>query len=334
MLLVQIPCLTGKSGVVSVMVTGELLASVGHLCTLDNKVIFFFFLRLQSSSSPRFKTSDRLLRYGTSTATPSSTGGYGGSYGGSYTLQHSQSLIRDPRLLLDYGGGEGGEGGGQRLLYEDSMSWSSSQHHSLSLSGSTGGGGFSPGGNRKRKTRKPSLPQELGSCGGVDREEGPMSGTLSEAVMNQARLAWEAQQVMKQRSSWDSAPGGGGSAGGCAQGGVSKDGYESDGAVPLPLPGPVVRAFSEDEALAQSDGHHGHYHWKRSTFDRLGFPQALLEKSLSVQTNLASPEPFLHPSQVYAVHTHTHTQYITTLQTLAFIFYVAVGLCVCPHAHT
>eukprot|EP00063_Salmo_salar_P049834 XP_014024669.1 PREDICTED: rho GTPase-activating protein 39-like isoform X3 [Salmo salar] len=251
----------------------------------------------QSSSSPRFKTSDRLLRYGTSTATPSSTGGYGGSYGGSYTLQHSQSLIRDPRLLLDYGGGEGGEGGGQRLLYEDSMSWSSSQHHSLSLSGSTGGGGFSPGGNRKRKTRKPSLPQELGSCGGVDREEGPMSGTLSEAVMNQARLAWEAQQVMKQRSSWDSAPGGGGSAGGCAQGGVSKDGYESDGAVPLPLPGPVVRAFSEDEALAQSDGHHGHYHWKRSTFDRLGFPRALLEKSLSVQTNLASPEPFLHPSQ-------------------------------------
>uniref|UniRef100_A0AAY5KZC1 Rho GTPase-activating protein 39 n=1 Tax=Esox lucius TaxID=8010 RepID=A0AAY5KZC1_ESOLU len=246
----------------------------------------------QSSSSPRFKTADRLLRYGTSTATPSSTGGYGGSYGGSYTLQHSQSLIRDPRLLLDYGGGEGGEG--QRLLYEDSMSWSSSQHHSLSLSGSTGGGGFSPSGNRKRKTRKPSLPQELGrGGGGVEREEGPMSGTLSEAVLNQARLAWEAQQVMKQRSSWDSAPGGGGT----AQGGGSKDGYESDGAVPLPLPGPVVRAFSEDEALAQSDGHHGHYHWKRSTFDRLGFPQALLEKSLSVQTNLASPEPFLHPSQ-------------------------------------
>ncbi|KAL1022691.1 hypothetical protein UPYG_G00031080 [Umbra pygmaea] len=248
----------------------------------------------QSSSSPRFKTADRLLRYGTSTATPSSTGGYGGSYGGSYTLQHSQSLIRDPRLLLDYGSGEGGEGGGQRLLYEDSMSWSSSQHHSLSLSGSTGAGGFSPGGNRKRKTRKPSL--ELGrggGGGGAERDEGPVSGTLSEAVLNQARLAWEAQQVMKQRSSWDSAPGPGGS----AQGGGSKDGYESDGAVPLPLPGPVVRAFSEDEALAQSDGHHGHYQWKRSTFDRLGFPQALLEKSLSVQTNLASPEPYLHPSQ-------------------------------------
>ncbi|XP_071011809.1 rho GTPase-activating protein 39-like [Oncorhynchus clarkii lewisi] len=256
----------------------------------------------QSSSSPRSKTADRLLHYGTSTATPSSMGGYGGSYGGSYTLQHSQSLIRDPRLLLDYGSEEGGEGGGQRLLYEDSMSWSSSQHHSLSLSGSAGGGGFSPGGNRKRKTRKPSLPQELGRCGGgggvgADWEEGPMSGTLSEAVLNQARLAWEAQQVMKQRSSWESAPGEGGSARGSNQGGGSKDGYESDGAVPLPLPGPVVRAFSEDEALAQSDGHHGHYHWKRSTFDRLGFPQALLEKSLSVQTNLASPEPFLHPSQ-------------------------------------
>ena len=62
----------------------------------------------------------------------------------------------------------------------------------------------------------------------------------------------------------------------------------------------MVRALSEDEALAQSDGHlhHHHHHWKRSTFDRLGFPQALLEKSLSVQTSLASPEPFLHPSQV------------------------------------
>ncbi|TKS74195.1 Rho GTPase-activating protein 39 [Collichthys lucidus] len=230
----------------------------------------------QSSSSPRFKTADRLLRYGT-------TGGYGGSYGGSYTLQHSQSLIRDPRLLLDYSG-EGGEGG-QRLLYEDSISWSSSQTHSLSSSSTGGPGAFSPGGNRKRKSRKPSLPQELARCGGL---EGELAGTASEAMLAQARLAWEAQQVMKQRSSWDSGQGGG-----TGQGGGSKDGYESDGAVPLPLPGPVVRAFSEDEALAQSDGHH----WKRSTFDRLGFPQALLEKSLSVQTNLASPEPYLHPSQ-------------------------------------
>ncbi|XP_029943508.1 LOW QUALITY PROTEIN: rho GTPase-activating protein 39 [Salarias fasciatus] len=194
----------------------------------------------QSSSSPRFKTADRLLQSYS-----------GGSYGGSYTLQHSQSLIRDPRLLLDYGG-EGGDGG-QRLLYEDSISWSSA--------------------NRKRKTRKPSLPQELARC-----RDGEPAGAAPDAVAAQARLAWEAQQVMRQRSSWDSG---------------GKDGYESDGAVPPPLPGPVVRAFSEDEALAQADGHH----WKRGAFDRLAFPQALLEKSLSVQTNLASPEPFLHPSQ-------------------------------------
>uniref|UniRef100_A0A665T6M7 Rho GTPase-activating protein 39 n=1 Tax=Echeneis naucrates TaxID=173247 RepID=A0A665T6M7_ECHNA len=181
----------------------------------------------QSSSSPRFKTADRLLRYGT-------TGGYGGSYGGSYTLQ---------------------------LLYEDSISWTSSQTHSLSSSSTGGSGAFSPGGNRKRKSRKPSLPQELARC--MD-SEGELTGTASEAMLAQARLAWEAQQVMKQRSSWDSGQGGG-----AAQSGSSKDGYESDGAVPLPLPGPVVRAFSEDEALAQSDSHH----WKRSTFDRLGFPQ-------------------------------------------------------------
>lgn len=218
----------------------------------------------QSSSSPRFKTADRLLRYGT-------TGGYGGSYGGSFTLQHSQSLIRDPRLLLDYSG-EGSES--QKLLYEDSISWSSSQTHTISSS-TPGSGPFSPGGNRKRKSRKPSLPQELVRCGAAEGD------TPSEAMLAQVRLAWEAQQVMKQRSSWDS-----------GQGGGSKDGYESDGAVPLPLPGPVVRAFSEDEGLAQTE-----HHWKRSTFDRLGFPQALLEKSLSVQTNLASPEPYLHPSQ-------------------------------------
>ncbi|XP_043984878.1 rho GTPase-activating protein 39 isoform X1 [Gambusia affinis] len=227
----------------------------------------------QSSSSPRFKTADRLQRYGTN-------GGFGGSFGGSYTLQHSQSLIRDPRQLLDYRG-EGGEGS-QRFIFEDSISWTSSQTHSLSSS-TAGPGGFSPSGNRKRKSRKPSLPQELGCCG---KEELP--GTGSEVMLAQARLAWEAQQVMKQRSSWDSGQGGG-----VTQCSSSKDGYESDGAVPLPLPGPVVRAFSEDEALAQGDGHH----WKRSTFDRLGFPQALLEKSLSVQTNLASPEPYLHPSQ-------------------------------------
>ncbi|XP_068599217.1 rho GTPase-activating protein 39 [Brachionichthys hirsutus] len=220
----------------------------------------------QSSSSPSFKTADHMLHYG-------------GSYGGSYTLQHSQSLIRDPRLLLDYSG-EDGEGG-QRLLYEDSMSWMSTQTRSLSSSSTGGTGTFSPGGSRKRKSRKPSLPQELARCGGLE-------GTASEAILAQARLAWEAQQVMKQRSSWDSGQGKG-----VAQSGSSKDGYESDGAVPLPLPGPVVRAFSEDEALALSDSHL----WKRSTFDRLGFHQALLEKSLSVQTNLASTEACLHPSQ-------------------------------------
>lgn len=217
----------------------------------------------QSTSSPRFRTADRLLRYGTS-------GGYGGSYGGSFTLQHSQSLIRDPRLLLDYSA----EGDAQKLLYEDSISWSTSQTHTMSST--IGSGPFSPGGNRKRKSRKPSLPQELARCG--TEADG---GSPSEAMLAQARLAWEAQQVLKQRSSWDS-----------GQAGGSKDGYESDGAVPLPLPGPVVRAFSEDEGLAQNE-----HHWKRSTFDRLGFPQALLEKSLSVQTNLASPEPYLHPSQ-------------------------------------
>ncbi|XP_017293209.1 rho GTPase-activating protein 39 [Kryptolebias marmoratus] len=228
----------------------------------------------QSSSSPRFKTADRLLRYGT-------TGGYSGSYGGSFTLQHSQSLIRDPRQLLDYHGED--REGDQRFLYEDSISWTSSQTHSLSSSSSARPGTFSPSSNHKRKSRKPSLPQDLGRCG-----EGELTGTASEAMLAQARLAWEAQQVMKQRSSWDSGHGGR-----VSQGGSSKDGYESDGAMPLPFPGPVVRAFSEDEALAQSEGHH----WKHSTFDRLGFPQALLEKSLSVQTNLASPEPYLHPSQ-------------------------------------
>lgn len=220
----------------------------------------------QASSSPRFKTADRLLRYGTS-------GSYGGSYGGSFTLQHSQSLIRDPRLLLDYG--PDAADGDQKLLYEDSLCYA--RAHALSA------GTFSPGGNRKRKSRKPSLPQELARCGGL---EGELAGA-AEAMQAQARLAWEAQQVMKQRSSWDSGQGG-------TQSSSSKDGYESDGALPPPLPGPVVRAFSEDEALAQADGHH----WKRSTFDRLGFPQALLEKSLSVQSNLASTQPCLHPSQV------------------------------------
>lgn len=56
--------------------------------------------------------------------------------------------------------------------------------------------------------------------------EGPRGPT--EPFPAQARLAWEAQQAhlhMKQRGSWDS-----------QQDGL---GYESDGAVPLPMPGPV-----------------------------------------------------------------------------------------------
>uniref|UniRef100_A0A8C6Z784 Rho GTPase-activating protein 39 n=1 Tax=Nothoprocta perdicaria TaxID=30464 RepID=A0A8C6Z784_NOTPE len=118
---------------------------------------------------------------------------------------------------------------------------------------------------------------ELGAGAAAEAARG-----FTEPFLAQARLAWEAQQAhyhMKQRSSWDSQKDG--------------SGYESDGALPLPMPGPVVRAFSEDEALAQQDGKH----WKRSTFEKLGFPQILLEKSVSVQTNLASPEPYLHPSQ-------------------------------------
>lgn len=169
----------------------------------------------QSGSSPRFRTTERLLSYG---STSSNSLSVGMTYGGSFTLQHSHDFN---------------------------------------------------GGNRKRKNRKPSLP------GG----EGESTGSGLGAMITQARLAWEAQQMLHQRGGVSSDQGG-------------KDGYESDGAMPLPLPGPVVRAFSEDEALAQPGSH-----WKRATLDRLAFPQTLLEKSLSVQTNLASPEPYLHPSQ-------------------------------------
>ncbi|MFT7809333.1 rho GTPase-activating protein 39-like [Arapaima gigas] len=231
----------------------------------------------QSGSSPRFRTVDRPTRYQASV-------GYGGP-GSSHTLQHSMSLIRDTR--------EQARLGHQRHLYEDAPSWSSAGGRHDSLPTAAGGAGYSPGGQRKRKSRKPSLPQEaLSHCGEVEQGGGgapdsPRTGYPNEAAAAQARLAWEAQQVhlMKQRSSWDA-----GQAQGKPDGG---DGYESDGAVPQPLPGPVVRAFSEDEALAQHEGHP----WKRSTFERLGFPHTLLEKSLSMQTSLASPEPCLHPSQ-------------------------------------
>ncbi|KAM5281905.1 rho GTPase-activating protein 39 isoform 2-T2 [Ctenodactylus gundi] len=230
--------------------------------------------------------------------------------GGSYSLQPSPCLLRDQRLGVlsgDYSTMEGPEPRHSQpptplpQAQEDAMSWSS-QQDTLSSTG------YSPG-TRKRKSRKPSLCQAPGTasiegpgdllveqplveehvlCGPgltqVKRAEAELDagrGT-AETFLAQARLAWEAQQAhfhMKQRGSWDSQQDG--------------SGYESDGAVPLPMPGPVVRAFSEDEALAQQESKH----WKRSTFEKLGFPQVLLEKSVSVQTNLASPEPYLHPSQ-------------------------------------
>ncbi|XP_077800766.1 rho GTPase-activating protein 39 isoform X9 [Macaca mulatta] len=230
--------------------------------------------------------------------------------GGSYSLQPSPCLLRDQRLGVksgDYSTMEGPELRHSQpptplpQAQEDAMSWSS-QQDTLSSTG------YSPG-TRKRKSRKPSLCQatsatptegpgdllveqplaeEQPPCGTslapVKRAEGEADGArgAAEPFLAQARLAWEAQQAhfhMKQRSSWDSQQDG--------------SGYESDGALPLPMPGPVVRAFSEDEALAQQENKH----WRRGTFEKLGFPQILLEKSISVQTNLASPEPYLHPSQ-------------------------------------
>ncbi|KFZ65918.1 Rho GTPase-activating protein 39, partial [Podiceps cristatus] len=221
-------------------------------------------------------------------------------------------LVRDQRLDIksgDYSSMEGpdfcpGPTSGQVAQGEDSMSWSS-QQDTLSSTG------YSPS-TRKRKSRKPSLshdPNTSSTDGSGDREvlgeqmlseeratsgpnRSPMNRTESKAAeaeaargfpepfLAQARLAWEAQQAhyhMKQRSSWDSQKDG--------------SGYESDGALPLPMPGPVVRAFSEDEALAQQENKH----WKRNTFEKLGLPQTLLAQS--VFFFLASPEPYLHPSQ-------------------------------------
>ncbi|KAM6148307.1 rho GTPase-activating protein 39 isoform 2-T2 [Rhynchocyon petersi] len=234
--------------------------------------------------------------------------------GGSFSLQPSPCLVRDQRPEARSGDYSSMEGPDFRhgppptplpSAQDDTMSWSSQQDTMSSV-------GCSPG-PRKRKSRKPSLcqdPNTSSTDGSGDREPlgeallaeerapcgsglaplprtegrlGEVDGARAcEPFLAHARLAWEAQQAhyhMKQRSSWDSQKDG--------------SGYESDGAVPLPMPGPVVRAFSEDEALAQQDSKH----WKRSTFEKLGFPQILLEKSISVQTNLASPEPYLHPSQ-------------------------------------
>ncbi|XP_010123814.1 PREDICTED: rho GTPase-activating protein 39-like, partial [Chlamydotis macqueenii] len=211
----------------------------------------------QSGSSPKMKTG---LRHKYSP----------NPIGGSYSLQHSPCLVRDQRLEIksgDYSSMEGpdfcpGPTGGQVAQGEDSMSWSS-QQDTLSSTG------YSPS-TRKRKSRKPSLshdPNASSTDGSGDREvlgeqvlgeeratpgpnRSPMNRTESKAAeaetargfpepfLAQARLAWEAQQAhyhMKQRSSWDSQKDG--------------SGYESDGALPLPMPGPVVRAFSEDEAL-------------------------------------------------------------------------------------
>ncbi|NXL86039.1 RHG39 protein, partial [Alectura lathami] len=221
----------------------------------------------QSGSSPKMKSAPRHK----SSPNP---------IGGSYSLQHSPCPLRERRpdpKSGDYSSMEAADPGP-----DDAMSWSS-QQDTLSSTG------YSPS-SRKRKSRKPSLPPEGNApaagegagereaAGGPEPERG-----FPEPFLAQARLAWEAQQAhyhMKQRSSWDSQKDG--------------SGYESDGALPLPMPGPVVRAFSEDEALAQQESKH----WKRNTFEKLGFPQILLEKSVSVQTNLASPEPYLHPSQV------------------------------------
>uniref|UniRef100_A0A8C9L0B2 Rho GTPase activating protein 39 n=1 Tax=Serinus canaria TaxID=9135 RepID=A0A8C9L0B2_SERCA len=232
----------------------------------------------QSGSSPKMKTG---LRHKYSP----------NPIGGSYSLQHSPCLVRDQRLEIksgDYSSMEGpdfcpGPTGAQVAQGEDSMSWSS-QQDTLSSTG------YSPS-TRKRKSRKPSANHDANASstdGSGEREalgelgEERAARGFPEPFLAQARLAWEAQQAhyhMKQRSSWDSQKDG--------------SGYESDGALPLPMPGPVVRAFSEDEALAQQENKH----WKRNTFEKLGFPQILLEKSVSVQTNLASPEPYLHPSQ-------------------------------------
>ncbi|OCT75126.1 hypothetical protein XELAEV_18034117mg [Xenopus laevis] len=252
----------------------------------------------QSGSSPKMKTSVR-HKY-----TPN-------TMGGSYSLQHNPPYMREQRLEVksgDYSSMEGSDVRHNQPQHhgDDSMSWSSQQDTMSST-------GYSPN-TRKRKSRKPSLPSEPNTvpcevsgeretyseqgmaeerpssmpnrplmCRTESRSsESDMCRNSPEAFLAQARLAWEAQQAhfhMKQRSSWDSQKDG--------------SGYESDGAVPLPMPGPVVRAFSEDEALAQQDSKH----WKRSNFEKLGFPQILLEKSVSVQTNLASPEPYLHPSQ-------------------------------------
>ncbi|XP_058421169.1 rho GTPase-activating protein 39 isoform X4 [Diceros bicornis minor] len=256
----------------------------------------------QAGSSPKLRAGPR-HKYGPNPG------------GGSLSLQPSPCPLRDQHLGAtsgDYSSMQGPEPRHTQpptplpQAQDDTMSWSSQQDTMSST-------GYSPG-TRKRKSRNPSLchaPSTSSGDGAGDRdllgeqplaEERPPCGPslapvkrgdgkageadgargTAEPFLAQARLAWEAQQAhfhLKQRGSWDSQQDG--------------SGYESDGAVPLPMPGPVVRAFSEDEALAQQESKH----WQRGALERLAFPQILLEKSVSVQTNLASPEPYLHPSQ-------------------------------------
>lgn len=55
--------------------------------------------------------------------------------------------------------------------------------------------------------------------------------------------------------------------------------------MPLPMPGPVVRAFSEDEALAQQESKH----WQRGALDRLRLPAGSAREERLRADSLASP---------------------------------------------
>lgn len=81
---------------------------------------------------------------------------------------------------------------------------------------------------------------------------------------------------MKQRSSWD----------------FQQDGfgYESDGVLLLFMFGLVVWVFSEDEVLVQQENKY----WRRGIFEKFGFFQILLEKSVFVQINLVLLEFYFY----------------------------------------
>uniref|UniRef100_A0A8C4PXY9 Rho GTPase-activating protein 39 n=1 Tax=Eptatretus burgeri TaxID=7764 RepID=A0A8C4PXY9_EPTBU len=77
--------------------------------------------------------------------------------------------------------------------------------------------------------------------------------------------------------------------------GREHSGYESDGALPSPLAGPVVRALSEDEALAHAETA---LRRARRPGDNVAPGSNHLEKTVSLQASLSSPpEPLLQPSQ-------------------------------------